>query len=543
MGSLLKITVLFGITCCTPPQNSPKARSTSPLGQKLVDLSEIKDPEEIKAINEQIEALEKTPNEMTTEDVSALQETQKKQEDVPQLPHGDSYNVSQNLQGGFIDGNSGSYITYENNPWFLANENDAQAKFTYCISANEADYGELYSIPLKNAQDLIALALNQWDVVLSEMKKAINYKSDNQQSLNDQLDSLKIIDRSPKKIVSASQEVGCDNNPAPDLVFLFAEDTHKDVSYIKGIKAKIGASIRTFYDPKNFKSKGLIWIVPDIKNNLTDMAKNRWQEMWRFHAVVLHEIGHIYGLPHDSVEIMQETFPLAVVSALKGSFNHLKFKDENNPYQDLVSPKSILGQSWLYSNTVEQYLYAIDKNKINSDEILAMENFSRKKIINGFPEEVDISLENNALVNSILKFSHVPENRPVGAHNIQLASTVLNFGSAVYRNFSYVFKSMMRVTSVTLNPVFTKLTYRSLTTNNTWVDHPMWLLGIPPKNDYLAGTVIAVTNSNSALISRYSVLIEKKNYGKDLMLNINNLDGMYLTFFTKISSPKSEIAQ
>lgn len=528
----LNFLVLLCLLACNKQKN-PAQLPTNPLGSEEMGSVNINNKGSVDGTDEQSESIEQSSSYdllKKSEIPSTNENAEEHKKDLLNLTPNENYIAAQDYQGGFIDGNSANFITNENNPWFLSDKD--KDTFTYCLSVpNEADYSNLYSISLENADQLINTALAQWHEVLEKMRSAINYKIEDQIFLNNQLDDLNILDRNPKKIVSLATKVPCEEKP--DLVFLFAPENSQNITQIKNIDTKIGAAIRTDYNADRLWSSGIIWVVPDKINSIANLSENIWQDLWRFHAVILHELGHVYGFPHNSIEIMEESFPLAIVSREQENFQHLMFKNES--YQDkfLVSPKSIFGQSWLYSNQIERYSYAADKNILRQPEIDMMRNLSGKNIVNGFPEEINFHLMSNGVWSSFLEFLHNTDNKNIGGHNYQLSTTFINFNRQLGTTFfPKVGIGSLMVKSVTINPVFTKLSFKIRTQNNTWVEHPLWLLAIPPKNDYIEGELLPRDG-------KYSVIIEKKNFGRDLLLKIKNTESIFITFFTKIITPKT----
>ena len=177
---------------------------------------------------------------------------------------------------GWVSG-GGELIEDAKNPWFLINTKQVK----YCIQIDEANFGQNIS----SVRQRIEKAFNFWKVQFNT----------NSFSQNESL------------ATQVFTEVSC--NESPDLQFQFGILNGLQLQRIRTPMNYIGLTVRTEYDKVNLKGKGFIYISPQkgtLKFNLLNLENIR--ENWLpwsedngslLLPTLIHEIGHIFGVPHD----------------------------------------------------------------------------------------------------------------------------------------------------------------------------------------------------------------------------------------------------
>jgi len=181
----------------------------------------------------------------------------------------------------------GGLLKSSTNPWFL--NNTASAK--YCVQIDEENFGasEAFINPI------IERAFEYWRE---------QFKFARLQGLKS-FGSIHIATQVFKK-VSCEESV--------DVVFQFGVLNQTQKDYLKDPKQYGAISVRTEYSEENLRGKGFIYISP-AKGSLGIDLNTAGHDMWtkasgaRLYLALLHELGHVFGLPHvGSTGLMAEGF-------------------------------------------------------------------------------------------------------------------------------------------------------------------------------------------------------------------------------------------
>ena len=127
---------------------------------------------------------------------------------------------------------------------------------------------------------------------------------------------------------------------AIDLTFQFGYGTldEKQREFLLDLRKYIGIAVRTDYDEVNLKGKGFVYISSDRGSSRFDadtvgsgspFVDSPWQYDGLLYRVLVHEMGHVFGLPHvggsvksfsarsgvtlKSSSLMSEEFPEEIV--------------------------------------------------------------------------------------------------------------------------------------------------------------------------------------------------------------------------------------
>lgn len=66
----------------------------------------------------------------------------------------------------------------------------------------------------------------------------------------------------------------------------------------------VGISVRTSYDRANLRGRGFLYLRSDV-----DRQDRPWSSTNRLNYALIHELGHIFGIPHKERTIMAESAP------------------------------------------------------------------------------------------------------------------------------------------------------------------------------------------------------------------------------------------
>lgn len=196
--------------------------------------------------------------------------------------------------GGWIS-SGGEIFKNGKNPWFVKNTSDVK----YCVEFS----GEEFSISKEDSLKLIEQALSYWKAEL------------------DGASALDIANLPGPQSVAfvdlATQNFHFQTNCTADadLIFKFGYKTldATEITYLKDPGKFLGVTIRKDYDEQQLKGKGIIYISGDKGTNAYSSLSGEFvSEAWRYPKLleyaIIHELGHVFGLPHSGSGLMSEEF-------------------------------------------------------------------------------------------------------------------------------------------------------------------------------------------------------------------------------------------
>jgi hypothetical protein len=201
---------------------------------------------------------------------------------------------STSFADGGMTGGGGGLVRDRNNPWFLQNTSVAK----YCVEVSTDQFSA------------------KADLIQKSIDGAIRYWSEEYASA-----AIPVFDTRIEPVRIATQDfrkVGCGDSP--DIVFQFGvmhPGQEKDIPHSEEFA---GATIRTKYDPVNMKGAGYIYISPDRGPWRFKGAPKDIQDFWSYSEggllfnVLVHEMGHVFGLQHTHQSVMSERYIEKIMS-------------------------------------------------------------------------------------------------------------------------------------------------------------------------------------------------------------------------------------
>ncbi len=198
--------------------------------------------------------------------------------------------VSLTLLAGW-SGNGGNSLRESNNLWFLGDE-----PIPYCVSMNSVDLTAgafeqmLQRNILKWNQFLHRYSMDEHtfgvgDILFPDQKSRTQSKT-----FLKAANCKEVLDNCTSKF---QDEGKCYDSLTDKVLFIVGTPNLVVKKYLEINGSAAGVAIRTEYNHKTYRSGGIVWI---------DKQKNNG---WSFYShMLLHELGHVFGMKHDSCWVM-----------------------------------------------------------------------------------------------------------------------------------------------------------------------------------------------------------------------------------------------
>jgi hypothetical protein len=126
---------------------------------------------------------------------------------------------------------------------------------------------------------------------------------------------------------------------SPDIKFQFGYETlePKQIEYLKDPTKYIGITVRTNYETARMRGKGFIYFASDsgphgYVNRNGELIEKAWSHQQILKYAILHELGHIFGIPHLGSGLMSEVFLNQILN------KNLAEKYESTPIESFLRP-------------------------------------------------------------------------------------------------------------------------------------------------------------------------------------------------------------
>lgn len=194
--------------------------------------------------------------------------------------------------GGWVS-SGGEIFKNAKNPWFVKNT----LTVNYCIQFSTAEF----SLDEAVAIDLVAKSIAYWKDQFNG-ETVVKVKSP--------ILSSALIDVATQNFIYHNS---CDGSE--DIIFKFGYKylIQDEIDYLGEPQKYLGVTIRKNYDEINLKGSGVVYISGDLGVNSyakssKDMIDQAWQYPKLLQYVIIHELGHIFGVPHTGSGLMSEVF-------------------------------------------------------------------------------------------------------------------------------------------------------------------------------------------------------------------------------------------
>lgn len=211
----------------------------------------------------------------------------------------------------------GENSIYARNPWFAKNT----LVVPYCVEMDEPSF----SISKAQVLNLINEALVYW-----KTEFATNFAANTKPGFGF------------AEVATQDFKYQSTCSPTTPLIFKLGSKTlsDKEKEHLGDVGKYIGATIRKDYSLKDLKADGIIYITsdlgPDAYPNPNGLLIDKaWTRPALFRYALIHEIGHLFGIPHVGAGIMSEVFMTILLNkSMAPEFQRASQQSFLNPPRD-----------------------------------------------------------------------------------------------------------------------------------------------------------------------------------------------------------------
>ncbi|MES2769004.1 MAG: hypothetical protein V4596_07655 [Bdellovibrionota bacterium] len=237
-------------------------------------------------------------------------------------------NVQTNSEGGERGNGADYHYIGENNPWFVDLHKNGNKVIKYCVELSPT-----FDFSHDQIKQLIEKSFNTWENYFKE------------KDLNE-----------PALLVTKNKKLNsCDGTE--DIAFYFGIKDERVKKYEYKFNESLGYSVRTENNNSDIWSKGFIWIAspgsikPDYPNE--DLFYPDWTLGNNLQGILIHELGHVYGISHAPGTIMSDDFFKLIDLRISYTPNESALENIDHTKELILDRKKIKKEGWLgYENTL-----------------------------------------------------------------------------------------------------------------------------------------------------------------------------------------------
>jgi hypothetical protein len=209
--------------------------------------------------------------------------------------------------GGWVGGGGGTQ-TGENNPWYLGLDS-----IPYCI-----EIAGDFPLSRSEVEKTIQSAFDEWKDAFEhyEVQGHVIGSEPPMPNITSRFRTGHFLDGKRRSLLASGRYIGsCSENTTGILRFQVGTLPERVKEYLNTRNGYIiGAAIRDSRPQDPFASGGIVWIAPQnfigpvhtqsvMGADCTPVFPD-WSSKRRLFILLVHELGHVFGVPHDSMPVM-----------------------------------------------------------------------------------------------------------------------------------------------------------------------------------------------------------------------------------------------
>ncbi len=226
---------------------------------------------------------------------------------------------------GHSSGSGGDRLEIsQSSAWFLSDMRKDRT-ISYCM-----DVDENFGLSLHRIRDAVESSILKWTTYLQA--KGVN--NENYAPLTSQFTLVE----------SCNKDV--------DLTLYFGTLNERTLPLVDRYYQPVGLAYKERYDYKQLWSKGFIWFAGNKRYPLKQGSEDAsafpdWSIPDALHAVILHELGHVFGVPHVDHTIMRDDIWRFTANSafLMGDNPKARFWTHIDHESELFRPESQVGMN------------------------------------------------------------------------------------------------------------------------------------------------------------------------------------------------------
>lgn len=191
-------------------------------------------------------------------------------------------------RGGWV-ASGGELFRFGKNPWFLKNVTSVD----YCIEVDSTSVSATTAIVQAVVKDAIAY----WQNEFKEQAAAV--------TPGFAAVGTQVFNEVPK----------CGTSTPLQFKIGYGSLTQDEIDFLVEPQKFVGVSVRKEYDNEQMAGRGIVFIASDVganaywsRPNSSHLYPQAWKERKLLQYALIHELGHVFGIPHTGSGLMSEVF-------------------------------------------------------------------------------------------------------------------------------------------------------------------------------------------------------------------------------------------